>query len=281
MASLAACSAVYALPVGNPAAPELLKAGIFSCEEDCWGVKLGYRGDFVNNRKLKIRNDATGSSNQHFDDYSYHVNAGQLTVNIWDRLDVYGWVGETRTEANNTFAADLLVPVVTVADINISGTTKHRTAWGVGAKAVLWECDRWTLGLDVQYERLKARFDRITILNDVGTVGIIAPVVVPPVFIIDDPNIDVNFHEWQVSLGLSYRVCSLVPYIAIKYSNARGNFKDRDDTVPADLGISLRSQKFWGGVVGLTLVDAERIQVTAEYRFVDECALSILADFKF
>ncbi len=67
---LLSSGAVYALPVGNPAEASLLTNGIFfspgvncnPCDPcfswfDIWSLKLGFYGDYVFNRHLKIRGE--------------------------------------------------------------------------------------------------------------------------------------------------------------------------------------------------------------------------------
>ena len=264
MTAIVAGSALYAAPVLNPAEPALITDGVFLCDDDCWGLKAGYRGNFVYDRAF---HKTSRNSNGYLPNFNYYSNSGVLTLNLWDRVDIYGFVGAANLDIDGTLSNG---PGILDADL----FTKTKTNWGVGAKVVLWEtcwgCVGTTyIGLDANYERLNtsglSHFD----------------VGVPSDFSLS--NAGLGFYETQVSLGIAHRICNLVPYIAVKWSNAgitgRG-FLDGAGT--DDINIpSAHASRHWGYAFGVTLVDANRMTVTAEARFVDETALSVAAEFKF
>jgi hypothetical protein len=273
---LAAYSAVYALPVYNPDQPALLTHGVFTCGEGCWGIEAGFRGDYVFDRKLKFDKPGDNVADVHKDtcDYAISTNAGQLTLNLWDRLDVYGWAGAAASE----FGAQARLHSSTgfVGEwLNVHGQTKEGFAWGVGARAILWQCGRTAVGVDGQYAHSHANF------QCVSSNGI--PIQVPTNGA-DSSRFSLNNSEWQVSLGISHRICWFVPYIAVKYSNFQGKFKG-----PDWIGINgvfsgnakFKNRNYVGGVVGISLVDSGKMHVTAEGRFFDERALTVAADFRY
>lgn len=277
LAGLLTYSAVYALPVYNPDQPELLKYGVFTCGDSCWGIEFGYRGDFVFDRKLKRKN--TGSvvdGNRRAPNYASSTNAGQLTLNLWDRLDVYGWCGATQTEFE--FVADYVGTVTTSPFYDIRGVTKEDFSWGVGARAVLWQCGRTAVGVDGQYSQRRANLHSLTFNGQ--------PVQSFFTTLIDPDRFSLKNREWQVSLGISHRICWLVPYVAVKYSNVRARFHGPDVIPSTVIGtinprLCYRNKDYVGFVAGVSLVDSERMHVTAEGRWIDERALTIAADIRF
>jgi len=256
---LVAGSALYALPVLNPAAPALLTDGVFMCDQgDCWGIKLGYRGDFVYNKHM--RSSLNGRQNH----FSLFANEGVVTLNLWDRVDLYGFVGAANW--HNEAVTPFVAPAYVVTH------SQTRTIGGVGLKAVLWEtcwgaCGTTYVGIDGQYEWLgNTPVNRATI-DGANT----APA-----------GLGRRYREGQVSLGIAHRICNLVPYIAAKWSNGRAPLTGPVTVLGEDTAFTgLSSSRHWGYAVGVSLVDAGRMSVTAEARFIDETALTVSADLRF
>lgn len=255
---LAAGSSLYAMAVLNPAEPALVTDGVFLCDVgDCWGVKFGYRGDFVVDRHMKNGEGYIGQ-------FGINTNSGVLTLNFWDRLDVFGWVG---AENWNTDGVDA-TPAYVITH------SKTNTVWGVGADVVLWEtcwgtCGTTYLGLEAEYESFgTTRIDRAS--REGAWVN--------------PNNVGRRYKETQISLGLAHRINFLVPYIAVKWSNAvssaTGAGRIGTFTTGSNVG-SARSRRNWGYAFGATLVDVNRMTVTAEARFVDETAYAVSADIRF
>lgn len=279
LAGLMTYSAVYALPVYNPDQPELLKYGVFTCGDNAWGLEFGYRGDFVFDRQIKIHNNNGNLSEYHKDlsVYRQMTNAGQITLNLWDRIDVYGWAGAVQSE----FDADvnyLTAQGAALGFTNLRGRTQDGFAWGVGARAVLWQCGRTALGIDAQYSHSEADLQALSVN------GVPVQAAVP--FGLDPSRFSLRNREYQVSLGISHRICWLVPYVAVKYSNVRPEFEgpllNPTSTVATfDPDLDFRSRNCVGFVFGVSLIDADRMHVTAEGRFIDEKALTVAADIRF
>lgn len=269
IASLGLSAAIYALPVLNPAEPALLTSGAFFCDDgDCWGLKFGYRGDFVFNRNLR------DSSAERIRQFSQFANEGVLTLNLWNRLDIYGFVGSVNNYYENV-QYNQAIPTPTL--VYITAASRARTIWGVGAKAVLWEAcfgnsGTTYVGLDVQYEGYGAApYDRATIQGaNAATNGV-----------------GYKYREWQIALGIAHRVKNLVPYWAIKWSNVRGDvgvnniIGSGSTTSQVPLHDFKIHRKPVGMAFGVTLVDVGRMDVTGEARLVDEKALSVAANIRF
>jgi len=299
LAGLMTYSAVYALPVYNPGQPELLKYGIFTGgDSGDFGFELGYRGDFVFDRKLENKRSpilGAGTQNDLYG-FSSTTNAGQLTINLWDRFDVYGWVGARNSELAKQVAFNVIAPPpigpVNLPIRDLRATTKDSLAWGVGARAVLWSSGNTSIGVDGQYAYSSAKFRSFT-FNGVpiqATPGIVDAVTGLP---LDPSQLRNKDREYQVSLGIAHRICWMTPYVAVKYSNFESQTHAPTVNVtiptgpttfilvPLNPSQKARSRNNVGFVCGVSIVDAERMHVTAEGRFVDERALTVAADFRF
>ena len=246
LSGIAATSALFASPVLSPDLPALYNDGVFFCDPcSCWSLRAGFRGDYVWNRHL-----------ENVDTFQIFANEGVLTLNLWDRVDVYGLVGA----ASQNFTTNTATGHYDTAQFETS------TIWGVGIRGILWEtcwgCWGTTyFGIDGNYEQITSSHER-GVTHDgsnVRTAGLY--------------DQDQHYREWQVSLQMGQKICLLTPYVAIKWSSARANIASFDGAT--------NSHRHFGYAVGTTLADAGRMSITAEARFVDEKAATINAEFRF
>lgn len=249
-------SSLYASPVLSPDTASMDRKGLFFCDDDCrwFSVRAGFRGDYVFDRHLSSNSFGGFGVNT----YSIFANEGVVTLNFWDRLDIYGLVGAASQSVN-------LNLVGTVgSQHNYQANYSTGTIWGVGARATILEfnlgcCGTSYLGADVNYESI-GTVSSSSLLVD-GT-----PAAAPSFG-------GVQYKEWQVSVQLGHKIAMLTPYIAAKWSNAHVNF--------GNVAGASNSGRHWGYAVGVALLDAGRMSVTAEARFVDESAMTITGEFRF
>jgi hypothetical protein len=290
---LAVCSVVYGLPVNNPVHPDLLKDGVFGLNVPCgdygWGVEFGYRGELVFDHRVKNRNALRNLFN--FEEglckYRSTTSAGQLTLNFWDQIDIYGWMGASQSEfANQVDYLEPFAPFHT-GFLNLHGSTREGFAYGYGVRVLFWECGPIAVGVEGQYARTKSKLECLTINGH----PIQSSFFLPNGDIIDSSHFTLKRRQYQVSLGVSYRMQWFIPYIAVKYSNIRTRFIGPDfvssvavPPLPTNLihpELAFRNMAYFGGAAGFTIVDTERMELTAEASFIDEYALAISADFRF
>ena len=88
-------SSLSALPMGNPAEPQIVYRGIWASEAATFALKTGYQGDVVFDRKF----DKDHSHNHFFS------NQGIITLNYIDRLELYGGAGAIAFDSKNRFTA--------------------------------------------------------------------------------------------------------------------------------------------------------------------------------
>lgn len=257
MATLVASSALYAAPVGNPSAPQLIDEGFFmSC--DTWvDVRAGYEGDFVADARMKQRREGHGR----VDSYQQTTNSGTVTINFVDRLDIFGVFGSSRTNAEWRFTD-------AIGNVNqVEMETLYHFLWGVGARGILFEWGNTTLGIGGRYESCNYDPEWLT-LDGVN---------------IDPSGTRMNWHEWQVDLDISYRIDLLTPYIGLKYSSA--NSKLSGFSIPiASNGVGknhFTNRTPVGLFIGCSLSTGKYFMLNVEGRLIDEEAVTISGDIRF
>jgi major outer membrane protein len=301
MLTILSCGAVYALPVGNPAEASLLCDGLIweghcGCDPcdpaltwcDAFSVRAGFYGDYVFNRHMRLRltNGSTILRNQ-LERTSLYTNAGYVALNFWDRLDLFTTLGNTQIHLEGNvstfgpfgeFISGIFLPGFGVTPgERVELDTNNEFSWSLGARGTLWECGCTTLGIEGQYFRAESRVKRITLADDAS--------FYPTATI---PHLRTRYTEWQVGVGLAHRIHIFVPYVAVKWSGARLQYRNNPEiailTDFATPGITLnelRNKKKWGYAVGVSLVDCEKASLTVEGRFADEKALYVNSQIRF
>lgn len=261
-------SQTSAMPVLSPAEPAILtKSTLLGCNDYYFGLRVGYRGDFIYNRKLT--ND-TGIVSRNF---HFYANEAIITLNFLDRVDLFFFTGPSNYGENSVKHDNQNFP----ADAGFIAESGLKGMWGVGIKAVMWEGNIATYGrsfvaIDAQYEHMSHNnFERIA---EEGR-------------FITSNGVGSNFKEVQFSLALGHQIYNFVPYLAIKWSRCRvqpttSRIVGSSNTPGSSTTIySLKSRRNVGWAFGLSYIDVNRMSVTAEGRFVDETALTVCAEFKF
>ena len=186
------------------------------------------------------------------------------------------------------------------------------------------------MGASFQYAQSKPKVEELNVLCNAAEFTINKPKgYVDQAFPLDitagteaatgTKDASIDYHEWQASLALSYRLNMFTPYIGVKWSRASfdadtiriaqpklaeaildvttlnptiagkgsvvasGGEKDLADTMQiVSLQINkMKSRKSCGLAVGTTIVDADKYAVTVETRLIDERAAHVNAQFRF
>jgi hypothetical protein len=257
-AALLASSALYAAPVGNTSAPELIREGFFiSC--DSWiDFRVGYEGDFVTDGRMGQYDQGAGR----LDTYEQWTNSGTVTLNVLDRLDLYGVFGSSRTEADWRFNNDSNGSIS-----RIKLETKYNFLWGVGARTILHKWRNTYFGLGGRYSFCS--YIPMWMTSD----GIIQPV----------SNSHFDWREWQINLDISYKIDLFTPYIGVKYSNARAYLKSFAVPISSSLTgeNSFENRIPVGLYLGCGLSTGRYFMLNIEARVVDEEAATVSCDFRF
>lgn len=277
---------------------------------------------------------------KHFQDAEMFTNAAFMALNIWDRFDVFCTLGATNGYLKGNSAAFNLVglfglnaqtvaaqdlPNVNLTQAVVELYTDTAFAWSVGARAALWECGCATLGASFQYAQSKPKVEELNVLCNAaeftinkpqGYVGkeFPLPTAAGTSQATDVKDASIDYHEWQASLALSYRLNMFTPYIGVKWSRASfdadtiriaqpkaaafvgdittlnptisGKAQDaatlQDTMQIVSMQINkMKSRKSCGLAVGTTIVDADKYAVTVETRLIDERAAHVNAQFRF
>ncbi|MCH9609872.1 MAG: Major outer membrane porin [Chlamydiales bacterium] len=270
-----------ALPLGNPWNAALFCDGAAPFT-DClppacnWiDARVGFSGDYVSNRHLK---STDRNNNEHsIHDFSINTNAGKVTLNFCERVNVYGIFG-----ASNCY---IQTPTGAFSpSLNDNQTVYIHTAsdfaWGIGGAGTIWQCGSFALGGEGNYFYTKPSITMIEVFRSsiVATYANLA---------------SIKYQEWQFGLGATYQFClsqtiQALPFIGLTWSNAWVNMGKSIEPISAIPNPSftlvlnpLKSQRLWGYAVGLTLAGCDRFQLTLEKRFASENAINLNAEFKF
>lgn len=261
-------NALYALPVGNPSEPNMFctrAEGVCCPARLCefWSLGLGYSGDYVFNRHLEVVHG------KQVDTVKMFTNAAFLVINFYDRLDIFSRLGGTRLSLNTSFGAFNPADAPPLFELE----TRTAFSYSVGAKGILYQCGRFTLGAVAEYFSTKPFIFRMYIAAGDPTYP--------------GDQYKTHYDEWQVAAGASWRYNDFfVPYFALKYANAFWRLENGLTVPTSSNHVSLnnmQSRKNWGYAVGLTLCPllAEKMFVSVEARFPDEKALYINAQMRF
>ncbi|MCH9620299.1 MAG: Major outer membrane porin [Chlamydiales bacterium] len=271
MASFAT-SLLSALPVGNPADASLYTNGVCSggsvcdpCDphfswNDQFQGRIGFYGDYVFNRQMTIK----GRGNVR--ETSLKTNAGLMVVNLCNFIDVFWTLGGTTMNlvANGgEFSSDS-----TLIEIQF----EPYFSWSVGGRATICKFGNLYGGVETQFFRTRPDIDNI-IRYASGDITYLS---------IDNKAV---YEEWQVGLGLTYKMGWMAPYIAAKAST--GKLKMGDYLfVFQGTGITyqlrdLVPRHVWGYVVGTTFAIGETVGLTLEGRFANELALYVNGEIRF
>lgn len=283
---------------------------------------------------------------KHFQDAEMFTNAAFMALNIWDRFDVFCTLGATNgyLKGNSasfnlvglfgaeeqTGALSKVIPNVSLSQSIVELYTDTAFAWSVGARAALWECGCATLGASFQYAQSKPKVEELNVLCNAAEFTINKPQgYVGAAFPLEltagtdaaagTKDASIDYHEWQASLALSYRLNMFTPYIGVKWSRASfdadsiriaqpklaeailnvttlnptiagagtliastnaGELADTMQIVSLQIN-KMKSRKSCGLAVGTTIVDADKYAVTVETRLIDERAAHVNAQFRF
>lgn len=250
-------SFLNAAPSGNPAAPAILKGGFF-IPSQCWAnIRAGYEGDFIIDAQMIQDEEGSGC----VDKYSQTTNAGTATLNLLNRLDLYGVFGSTRVCSQWRFK-DMADRVR-----NAKMETSHNFLWAIGGRALLFEWGNWGLGLEGRYSAVHNHLSWVTIDGESASVV----------------GSYLRSRQWEVNLGVSYHIDLFTPYLAVNYLNARTVIEIPSVSL-ADQGA--RSDHFKNKIpvglnLGCTLSTGKYFMLNVEARVINEEAVTISGDFRF
>lgn len=254
--SFCALSSLKAAPVGNTAAPALIQEG-FVIPSECWiDVRVGYEGDFVGDGRLEQTQEGSGR----VDTFQQYTNSATATLNILDRLDLFGVFGSSRVCADWRFQrADAIT--------RIQIETLYHYLWAFGGRAILLEWGALYLGMGGRYSYCNYKLSWL------------ASNAVP----VSVAGTRLHWRQWQADLDLSYRIDLFTPYIGIKYSRTEGKLGVANVPVAGNGSGSdhFETRSPVGIFIGCSISSGKYFMLNVEGRLVDEDAVTISGDLRF
>ncbi len=250
--ALLGAASLPALYNGNPAEPETIDEGFFLCRDSCFGVKAGYQGDFVFDRKLRAHAGATGR----IDTFKYYMQQGVLTFNLMDRYEFYGSLGAFNAFVEHRPHID--------GKLREYETNDHFT-WGGGLRAIIFRCGHALLGVDAKYQYARPHVKWNALEAEAFTTGA-----------------TLSYSEWQIGLGAAYRVELFIPYAALTYSSVHSRMSEiRPNMELGHDSFHMRSRERFGAALGCSLSNAKVVDLNVEVSLFDEQALTLTGNVKF
>lgn len=246
-------SKIFSLYMGNPSAPEVVNEGCFFSVENWLAVKAGYQRDWVFERTMKAVSKISGR----MDCFSFVSDQGVLTVNVIDRIELYGSAGATHLHAAYCSRSNVLYEY----------KTHDQLTWGIGLRGIFASFEKVSLGIDGVYQRAHPAMQRITVNG--------APVK-------DSSAARLFYSEWQIGLGISYQQDPFIPYIGVKYANATARFHHLPLGALTTGGhFKVKNRRKFGMVLGTTGSNGKYFGSTVEIRLIDEQSITLAAEVKF
>ncbi len=247
------CFSLVGSPITNPAVARTVEKGfIFSGK--WFSFRFGYEGDFVSNRRLKQK-DA-----DRIDNFSQDYNSGFLVLNLLNRLDVYGVLGQAR------YKADWIIKPYPPNFNRIELETSYRWRWDIGARAIFLEWGDVTFALGGRYSSTDPNLLWMSIDADTYK-----------------PASSFSYEEWQVDAAISYKIDLIIPYISVKYSHADVQLQVPDLTISSfgtdEIGMENRDN--YGIALGCGFSNGKYFHLNGEVRLFDEEAFTLSGEFRF
>lgn len=260
---------LVALPMRNVAEPALLEGLFFN---DCFfGFDVGIDADYVYQSHLK--GDSLGN-HRRIEQAKKREQAAFVSLNLFDRFDIFTTLGGAHFYFNSSalnFNPNPDFGLDKGQRLEIESKTAF--CWSVGARGLVWQCNRAFVGLEGEYFNCRSDIHSV-ILQTTGTAN--------------PSNVTLNYHEGQIGVELGYHVAScLVAYGGAKWSTAYLHFGNSAifipgrDLAPAVTLVNLASSRHWGYAIGMTWTLRSAFDVTLEWRMNNEEAFYLNGQFRF
>jgi len=254
-------STLYALPIGNTSSPALYNEGLWDRRDPIfsWGkcthLRFGYYGDFVFDRQ--VENIVSGNPEGDIERMTIHTNAGTITLDVCNYLDLYILAGASKIgyDTDGAFGE--------YTHFNFSTTT----CWSLGGVLDLWECGCFGIGIEGQYFQVRPKLNnacnlatgQLTYFNNLNKM---------------------MWREWQGGIGANYSFYNrgdlcITSYLGAKAATGKlwqHSFQFDEGGLIQTLN-SLETRKLWGFALGITAISSGTLGVTVEGRWADENAL--------
>ena len=229
-------------------------------------VAAGFDSAFIFDRDLKFKSasglSAAADVKEVEIDKGYQIML-KSSYGLLDNLDVYVKLGAADYDVDaaiynkNTGAKDSSDEINTDTDF----------AYGLGLKGSYDLTETWLIGCDLQYLRSKHKTK-------------IAETTIATGAIESTTYKSGTFQEWHIAPYVGYRAGDFLPYLGVRYSDAKLSMKS-----PADSGWTddhkYEADDNFGVFLGTDYKISETCSLNLEGRFIDETAMSFGAAYRF
>ena len=179
---------VNALYNGNPSFPMMPEEGMFISKDKWFGVKAGYEFDCVYDRKLHMEGRGLEHSRREVQKYETVANYGTVTLNFNERVEFFSTLGAMSAKLSQS----------PYSDTKVTYHTDTHFTWGVGGRAILAYWGDLQFGVNAAYMQSNLP------LSSLEVNGKSYP----------KRHITMDYREWQIGVGVSYRLRWFIPYIS-------------------------------------------------------------------
>ncbi len=249
-------ASLHALYNGNPSATMIPETGLLIPKDSVVGVKLGYEFDQVFDSSMKMVRNAP-SQRKRVQEFETQLNLGTLSLDLFDRAELYGSLGVMR--------ADILQHPT--AHTRVKYETHNHLAWSVGGRVLLAYWNEIHLGATAAYLQSNPP------LSELELGGTALP----------SHGAKLHFDQWQVGFGVSRRIKFLIPYIGLQYSDTRARIRGLESlqSIFPKKHVSMKTRHHIGLFLGCGLTAERGFDLNLEGRFIGETALTASAEIRF
>lgn len=246
----------FASPVGNPLNPEIIEEGFFISPTSWANFRLGYEGIFVSDARMDKKPEKGK-----IDNFKNDVNSGSFTLNLKSRTDMFAILGASRIRSDWRFDNSGIMS-------RIELETKYKFYWATGGKIILFQWGNTALSMGGRYSYTKP------------TISFITQDGVPQQ---QTDAARVKYNDWQLDMGLAYRIDIFIPYLGVKYLDAKAKIHNASITIAANNSnwIKMKNRDNFGIYAGCSLSNSKYFMLTLEARFIDEEAISVAGEMRF
>lgn len=242
---------------GNPTFPMMPERGAFISKNAWLGVKGGYEFDDVYDRKLQLVGQGLPDVRKEVQVSDSMSQFGVLTLSFGDRVEIFSTLG--------TLCLDIMHHPY--KNEKVSYKTKSDFAWGVGGRVLLVYWGDVQLGVNASYVASDLSLSSIKVNSQPYS----------------KEGSEVDFREWQVGIGASYRWNWFIPYLGVDYSDYRARFQYLDSlrALFPSRHVTFKDRYPMGIYFGFGLSPERAVNVNFEARLINENAITASADFRF
>ncbi len=248
---------LFSFYTGNPLSPSMLQRSLFGRPNGLISIGVGYLADFLTDLPLQVEGKPEEINFEYPKNFSMESQMSSASIHLVRRLEIYGYLG--------TSAEKLGFFPFTGGKMDLKSGTNF--SYAVGGKAILLDFHRAVLSLDYAYfcipssSKLRKKLEGIHL----------------PDFITRPLGSQkMQWRQWHIAMGTSFRIGPLSPYVGGRYSHAKLKILVSD--APS---LRLKGENHWGLFAGLSLMLSHSFFVTGELRWFDETAYSTSAVLAF